>query len=410
MRALARALQRDHPGAARDIAERFDETAAERAEKALFLTALTRATHSLVISVPARIAGESTLPARVLGVGERGYRVEEAPRRESPCARAAHAVSRTSPDDARAARLRAIDPPASWWVTPPSPQRLPALGSFDMSASKLNSYARCARQFFYEKVLKIGEPESIYLRVGELVHEALKEIVTPGATRDEVCAALRHAGTREIAERLVSAKFADSGAWMRELSVKYLDDMLHSVAELEAQRAGNYRVRMVEEDVKDTIEGMPLRGRMDRVDDVEGLGPVVIDYKTSGNVETTYPTVVRKMEDKYWQIPVYATMAAHSGIDAAAFVYFALPPGEESRAVGVQVAAGTRPAPIPTGTRAHPRYGSIEATTIAEAMARAVEIHRSIIDGECAYERTANRSICPNCLYARICQRSRASL
>lgn len=279
-----------------------------------------------------------------------------------------------------------------------------------MSPSKLNSYARCARQFFYRNVLRMQEPESIYLRVGSLVHEALREIIPPGATRDEVRAALKNAGTREIAERLVSAQMKEAGTWMRELSVNYLEDMLAHVAALEAEREGDYRVRLQEEMVETEVEGMPLRGRFDRVDDVDGVGPVIIDYKTSASIAKTYPKLIEKIESDYWQIPVYATMAAAAYGDPAAFVYYVLPPGEDSFAVGVQVAPGSRPAPIPLGNRRPHRYGPVDTATVAGAMVHAVEIHRSIIDGECRYERTANTSICPNCHFARICQRSRASL
>jgi superfamily I DNA/RNA helicase/RecB family exonuclease len=411
MHALARALEPTNPAAARDIAARLDESALTRAENALFLTALTRATHSLVITVPARIAGESTMPARVLDVEHRSFQVEEASRTESPCARAAMAIARVRSDEKLAERVRAIDLGVGWWVTPPSPERLPALASFSMSASKLNSYARCPRQFFYEKVLKMDRPESIYLKVGSLVHDALKEIIPPGATRDEVRSALRDDGTREVAERLVTESFTDAGAWTRELSVKYLGDMLRDVAELEAEREGNYRVRMLEEDVEGEVEGMPLRGRIDRVDDVEGVGPVVIDYKISGSVDKSYGTVLKKMESNYWQIPVYAVMATFKDLTPAAFVYYALPPGDESHATGVQLAPGPLRPPIPMGrSKQHPRFGPASQEDVVGAMAHAVEIHHSIIEGECRYERTENTQTCSNCHFAKICRRSKASL
>ncbi len=408
--AVARALEAAHPDAARDIAARLDESALERSENALFLTALTRATDMLVITAPARVGGEAAMPSRILEIDTRAFDTEHAPRRESPCARAASAVARTEPEQARAQRLRALDPLAGWWVTPEAEARYPASPKFTMGASKLNSYARCPRQFFYRQVLKIKEPDSIYLQVGNLVHDALKEIIALGATRDEIRAALQHAGTREIAERLVSEKFQDAGAWMRELSVKYLDDMLRAVAALEAEREGNYTVRMLEEAVEGEIEGMPFSGRFDRVDDVEGLGAVVIDYKVSGNVDKTCKTVLKKMEQNFWQIPVYATMATLKDVKPAAFVYYALPPGEKSHAVGVQLVPGVRPAPIPTGQRPHIRYGPVDTATIADAMARALELHRSIVEGECRYERVEDTKPCPNCYYARICQRSRASI
>ena len=408
--ALARALGNDHPDAARGIAARLDDAAIERAENALFLTGLTRATDTLVISTPARLGGEAATPSRVLEIETRGFATENAPRQESPCARAASAVAATEPDEQRAQRLRALEPLTGWWASPQPEERLPAIASFRMSASKLNSYARCARQFFYREILDIDEPESIYLRVGSLVHEALKEIILPGATGDEVRAALQHAGTREIAERLVSGTFQDAGAWMRELAVKYLEDMLRDVTELEAQREGNYRVRMAEEKAVVELEGMTLSGRFDRVDDVEGVGPVIIDYKTSAGILKTYPSIVDNIEKNYWQVPVYGTMAALMGLDAAGFVYYALPPGEKGFAVGVQLAPGNRPAPVPLGNRKPYKYGPIDTVTIADAMARAVEIHRTIVDGECTYERVENMQNCPNCHFARICQRSRASI
>jgi CRISPR/Cas system-associated exonuclease Cas4 (RecB family) len=186
--------------------------------------------------------------------------------------------------------------------------------------------------------------------------------------------------------------------------------MLASVAALEAEREGNYRVRLQEETVEAEIAGMPLRGRVDRVDDVDGVGPVIIDYKTSGSINRTYPSLVEKMESEYWQIPVYAAMAAAAGQSAAGFVYYALPPGDESFAAGVQLGPGSPPAPIPLGSRRPYRYGPVAADVVAAAMARAVGIYRSIVDGECRYERTENRQFCPNCTFARICQRSRASI
>lgn len=409
---IARVLEDENPDAARDMVARVDETTLERAENALFLTALTRATDAIVVTSPVRTDGEAATPSRALGVKVRAFAIQQVSRMPSPCARAAGSVSRTAPDAKLAGRLRALDRLAGWWATPKSPPRLPARPDFTMSASKLGSYARCARQFFYHNVLKIEEPESIYLRVGTLVHDALKEIIKPDATGDEVRAALQHAGTRAIAERLVTAAFQDAGAWMRELSVKYLEDMLRDVAALEAHRQGSYRVRVVEQSVDVVVEGMPLRGRIDRVDDVDGVGSVIIDYKTSGKgrIRKTYSSLAESLDGDYWQIPVYATMAAAKGLDAAGFVYYALPPGDESFAVGVQLAPGDRPAPIPLGNRKPYRYGPVSVSTVVDAMAHAVGIHRSIVAGECEYARVQNMQNCPTCSFARICQRSKASI
>jgi CRISPR/Cas system-associated exonuclease Cas4 (RecB family) len=406
MAALSRALGKVNPDAAADLAARVDEEAVERTENALFLTAITRARDTLTVLCPAKIGGEATLPARVLAA----FKEERTERVTSPCARAAAAVARSTPSTELSARLQPLDALAGWWASPPAPQRLPALEAFTMSASKLGSYTRCARQFFYEQVLHVKPPDSVYLRIGSLVHKALQEIIPAGATRDQVRAALRDTGTREIAERLVTEAMKDAGVWVKALSVRYLDDMLAGVAALEAAREEDYRVRALEAPADAVIAGMPLNGRIDRIDDVEGVGPVIIDYKTSGNIKRMYTTVIDKVETDYWQVPVYATMAADQKREAAAFVYYALPPGDESFAVGVQLAPGNRPAPIPLGSRRPYRYGPIPAQVVVDAMAHAVAIYRSIVEGACEYQRTEDTGICPNCHFARICQRSRASI
>ena len=100
------------------------------------------------------------------------------------------------------------------------------------------------------------------------------------------------------------------------------------MAELGGARR-NYRVRMLEEEVEGEVGGMPLRGRIDRVDDIDGIGSVVIDYKISGNVDKSRNRA-QKMENSYWQIPVYAFMATFKDVTPTAFVYYVLPPGDEA--------------------------------------------------------------------------------
>jgi hypothetical protein len=49
---------------------------------------------------------------------------------------------------------------------------------------------RCARRYFYTKVLKVDEPGSIYLDIGSIFHGVMQRVVPVGASSDELRALL----------------------------------------------------------------------------------------------------------------------------------------------------------------------------------------------------------------------------
>ncbi|CAG1064491.1 hypothetical protein BAC1_00048 [uncultured bacterium] len=97
-----------------------------------------------------------------------------------------------------------------------------------------------------------------------------------------------------------------------ELERKRLSSLLMDWAELESQRGVGFRVKTVELEKELQVGGLVIKGRVDRVDELEGGGELIIDYKT-GAAKTKDWLTKRPMEP---QLLVYSL---GSGFDALSF-------------------------------------------------------------------------------------------
>lgn len=407
--ALAAALAARSPGAARDLGVRADRDEAARGEHALLLTALTRAREHLCVSAPARAGSDAAEPARVLSAlfsGAGGV----LPRAHGAAARAVTAVARADKTPANAALAGACDPVMGRWLVEPAPGRLPrAIGS-TISASGLEAFFVCPRRFFYARLLRVPEPDSIHLAIGNLFHGVLKDVVVPGMTRAQVNDALASAETVELLERAIASEMAEHGEWVRALSRHHLVRMLALLRAVEADREGDYRVLEVEKDVEFSTGGTRVRGRIDRVDEVAGLGAVIVDYKASKSVPKRASTLRGKIEEKrkLWQVPLYREALERAGLRTGAFLYYSVPPGEDEAHVS-GLRTGDAPAPRAIKNRfprGNDRWDTISAQSLDEAVALAIATHESIVRGQCDYVRTEERDACQGCAFAGICQRT----
>jgi hypothetical protein len=404
--ALASALSRINEGASRDLAARIDRERAEREEMALVLSTLVCAREELCVSHP-RKSGDQALtipPALTPLFGK----ADDVARDTSAAYRAAAMVGRAPADEALAGTAREIDWMAAGWLRPPGAGRRPVFDELALSPSRLETFTDCERKFFFQRILRIEDPGSIYLTIGSVFHEVLKELLKPDMDGDAVRAALVSDAADEIIERVMDDKMPDAGEWLRALTRVHMHLMLAGVRELETKREGNYRVLSVETSTAVEDDGHAvLTGRVDRIDHVEGLGPVVIDYKTSARLPKTAASILEKIENDrdYWQVVVYAALARSLGHDAKGFVYYVVPPGEEVNAVGLQLAAGRHPAPIPAGGR-HSRYDPMPPATLQRVLEDAMKIHADILSGACAYARTDNLEQCGICHFTRVCRRT----
>jgi probable DNA repair protein len=97
-----------------------------------------------------------------------------------------------------------------------------------------------------------------------------------------------------------------------ELERKRLSSLLMDWAELESQRGVGFRVKTVELEKELQVGGLVIKGRVDRMDELEGGGELIIDYKT-GAAKTKDWLTKRPMEP---QLLVYSL---GSGFDALSF-------------------------------------------------------------------------------------------
>jgi len=406
--ALAAALDGIHAGAAHDFTARADREAREREETGLVLSALSAASDALVVSYSAKADGEHREPAAALA--PLFMDAADAGRTASPAMQSALAIATCSASTALASRIVALDPISSRWLAPgPAPTR-PRLNGFVLSPSSLDTFSRCARKFFYAKVLRIPEPGSIYLDVGNVLHGTLKRIIEPGTDGDTVRAQLESGDFSVAVDEVLHEEMPDAPPWLQDLTRVHIALMLRRVATLEAGRSQPYTVRTVEQNLDLTVDGeIVLRGRVDRIDDVEGLGPVVVDYKT-GDIKKTAATIIRQIEDdrKHWQVPLYSELAASTGPRPVAFLFYVVQPAGETHVVGVQTAEGRLPAPIPDGGKSRSPYGRMAAATLERAVGEALALRSELVKGEREFERTETRSECERCHFIHVCRRSHA--
>lgn len=410
VRMLARALAPRDSAAARDLEARVDRDHHENVEHALLLSALTRGADALCVTSPRRVAAESMVPARALEPLMRN--AVDATRTTGAATRAAQALVVSGRGGAAEGVARPFDGVAGWWVSAGPDSRRPRSDSFWLSPSGMNTFTQCKRKFLYSKLLSIRDPSTIYMAIGNAFHAVMKRVVQPGMHGAEICEALESPRALPIVDEEIVRELRGYGGWVMDLARVHLGRMTRAAARLEASRTGAYEVERVEENGEAEEDGVKIRGRVDRIDRVEGLGAVIVDYKT-GATHKTSATIRDKIEDgerrEYWQVPIYTLLARAMGSDPASFLYYSVPPDTEPIVVGLQLVEGRLPHPIPAGgTGARARYALIPPESLRAAVDHAAATHRSIAAGECRFERTDKLSLCEQCQFIHVCRRANA--
>ncbi len=221
------------------------------------------------------------------------------------------------------------------------------------SASQIFSYLRCPLQFFYGRVLRI-EPEvpTVYAR-GSLVHEVLCAALGDGRVeRVDLGSgprptwlddgrelgrrarwALRAAWEGEAVSLPGGGEYQPSTRWeshfgpqlQRKAVRRWAESLIEDWAAFEVRgRPGEGRRRPVLLEVPFELElgGFRVRGRIDRVDEVEtedGPAYEILDYKTGSSGAGALPVHIARFlpaegdppED--YQLPLYA-LALESGV------------------------------------------------------------------------------------------------
>ncbi|MGD0219357.1 MAG: PD-(D/E)XK nuclease family protein [Acidimicrobiales bacterium] len=149
-----------------------------------------------------------------------------------------------------------------------------------LSPSKLARFVQCPLAFRYAHIDRIPEPSSIQQVRGTLVHRALELLFKSATGAERTRARAEEALTAAFAELPISEEFTglalDDADTLRlhedasELITRYfsLEDptTVHEVG--------------LELDLHATVEGVELRGIIDRLDDLGEGALAVVDYKT----------------------------------------------------------------------------------------------------------------------------------
>jgi DNA helicase-2/ATP-dependent DNA helicase PcrA len=248
----------------------------DQEERRLFYVAITRARDRLKIgSRPGKGKKDSTPPGflRTL-IGDR---------------RLAGALTTTDTNGARPAKLPLQPSPVGRWML-----MEPAFAKDEMalSANAVQSYSTCPLKFKLERDWKLPGEAAAAMQYGYAIHTVLKHYYDPGP----------HAQAWSIDDVVE--------AFRREFAKGYIDDPVQRKmyeergveqvrALLQASPRGAMEVIATEHTFRFSLAGREIKGRIDRIDRLDGSAVRVVDYKTGTPKD-------RKFADESLQLSIYA--------------------------------------------------------------------------------------------------------
>jgi DNA helicase-2/ATP-dependent DNA helicase PcrA len=189
---------------------------------------------------------------------------------------------------------------------------LPAMrwsNEIKLSASAIESYNTCPLRFKLERDWSIPGETTAALQYGAAVHLALKgfyDAVMVG--RKPTLEAL----LQNFADSMDSAAIADP----HQARLYHMQGRVHLTAFYNARAGESPKVLSTERWFEITIGDVLVRGRMDRIDGVEG-GAHIVDYKTGKPKDD-------KVAVQSLQLGIYALAAQQSGMTPMAMSFYNL--------------------------------------------------------------------------------------
>jgi ATP-dependent helicase/DNAse subunit B len=274
----------------------------EREERALFDSALTRATMLVTLSYPESDArGEHNLRSAYL----EDYTVEE---RESRMVRP---------------RPRGVAGVPSTGIRAPRLLEFVGQKTARVSPTSLETYLQCPFQYFGSRLLRLDpapprpEERLDFLTQGEIVHEVLARWY---AEAGDIAAIFE-----EVFARIIDEKQIPAGYHTERLRNSMLDDLI-AFTHAERFPAGQFKSRMEEKFEFALDDALLISGKIDRLDEGTDGSAYVVDYKYS-NAQNTKG---RRDNKNLLQAPLYL-MAVEKffGLKAAGMYYIGLKGGVE---------------------------------------------------------------------------------
>jgi RecB family exonuclease len=141
-----------------------------------------------------------------------------------------------------------------------------------LSHSSISLYQECPRKYRLKYVDKIPEQPKHFFSFGQSMHKALEFFygvkALPAPSRDELL--------RSLKENWVSVGYRDQAQ-----EAEYFRQGRDILLRYHEEHAGEFQIPLhVEYDFKMTVDGVPVTGKVDRIDRLEDGRLSILDYKT----------------------------------------------------------------------------------------------------------------------------------
>lgn len=276
----------------------------------------------------------------------------------------------------------------AWKLTPRTDAEIKSL-----SVTSFRDYLKCPFRFYLKRGLRMEavdpqKAEMDAMDFGTLCHAALEAMGRPDSpVRDCTDAAVLRGFLLEELEGAARATFGNSPVLPLVVQLESARQRLAKAAEVQAQlRADGWVIDRTEWAFEITVGGLPVRGKIDRIDRNELTGEVrVIDYKTSDKPVNPEDAHVRspKRAEEVEALPEFARFTADDGeqmiwVDLQLPLYLEAVAAEFGHAVAcgyfnLPKAAGETGVSVWNGYNADVQAA---ATRCAEGVAAAVQARR----------------------------------
>jgi len=248
--------------------------------------------------------------------------------------------------------LPLVDQPPAWSIPWPLKPR-PAAPIEHLSATAFRSYLTCPFRFYLKHALHMealdtSKRELDALDFGSLVHHVLEAFGLDEEARELNKPEAIHQFLSNQLEQQVMERYGRTLPLPVQVQSQIAERRLYAAAVVQAEEhAKGWRIESTEHQFKRKLEGIEIRGRIDRVERHEATGALrVLDYKSSTKANPPFTshtaicndetpdymmfdvTINGRSKERRWvdlQLPLYAWALEHEADPNLQLGYFNLP-------------------------------------------------------------------------------------